>query len=277
VWLREDDDHRLGLDSDSEPEAEIEYGGNCEETDSATADTSGSSSLPELSDSDNDPSLPLSLDPQLRALRIREGPYQPVFSKYKVTVHNKKARSFCSKWYDFHREWLEYSPMVDRMFCFVCRAFAHTVVGSVGRVDPAFTSSGTQTSHWKDTRKVLSRHQSSAIHKSAALYHKDFQTVMPINLQLDKVAASVCEACRVQDQQGRNHQILYRIIDIVVVLAKTGHPLRGHCERSESNNRGLFLETGACTKFILGSARDQVGATPPSKSCYNNHYNAKIN
>ena len=125
--------------------------------------------------------------------------------------------------------------------CFALFAvFAHKVIGNVGRVDPAFTTSGTQASRWKDARKVLSRHQASAIHKQAVLCRKDFETVTPISLQLDKVAAD--EASRLKQQQERNRQILYRIIDVVIVLAKTGHPLRGHREGSDSHNRGLFLE-----------------------------------
>lgn len=87
------------------------------------------------------------------------------------------------------------------MFCFVCRAFAHKrlLIGSVGRVDPAFTTSGTQASRWKDARKVLSRHQASSIHKQAALCRKDFETITPISLQLDKAAA--VEASRLKEQQ----------------------------------------------------------------------------
>ena len=112
----------------------------------------------------------------------------------------------------------------------------------MGRVDPAFTTSGTQASCWKDARKVLSRHQASFIHKQAALRQKDFETITPINLQLDKAAAIEASDSRLKEQQERNRQILYRIIDVVVVLAKTGHPLRGHRENSDSQNRVLFLE-----------------------------------
>ena len=75
------------------------------------------------------------------------------------------------------------------MFCFVCCAFAHKVIGSVGRIDPASTTSGTQGSRWKDARKVLSKHQASSVHKQAALCQKDFETITPINLQLDKATA----------------------------------------------------------------------------------------
>ena len=62
-----------------------------------------------------------------------------------------------------------------------------------------------------------------------------------MNLQLDKAAAE--NASRVKRQQERNRQILYRIIDVVVLLAWTGHPgIRGHREGSDSHNKGLFLE-----------------------------------
>ena len=67
------------------------------------------------------------------------------------------------------------------MFCFVCCAFAHKVIGSVGPVDPAFTTPGTQASLWKDARKVLSKHQASSVHKQAALRQKHFETITPIN------------------------------------------------------------------------------------------------
>ena len=173
--------------------------------------SSGSLSLPDVSESEDDPSLPMPLDSHIRDVRICHGPYRPVLPKYKVTVHRRKFRSFCSKWYDFH-DWLEYSPKVDRMFCFVCRVFAHKVIRSAGRVDPAFTTSGTQASRWKDARKVLSRHQASAVHKQAVLCRKNFETVTPISHQLDKAAA--VKACRLKQQQERNRQILYRIIDV---------------------------------------------------------------
>ena len=231
------------VSSECEPcsSSETQSCGDTGESQSARdAVSSGSSSLPaDVSDSEEDPSLPLPLDSRARDVRIRQGPYQPKFSKYKVTVHREKSRSFCSRWYDFH-DWLEYSPKVDKMYCFACRAFAHNVSGSVGRVDPAFSSSGTQASRWKDARSVLSKHQASAVHKQAVLYLSDYRTVTPINLQLDKAAAE--NVSRVKRQQEKNRQILYRIIDVIVLLARTGHPLRGHREGSDSHNRGLFLE-----------------------------------
>ena len=57
---------------------------------------------------------------------------------------------------------------------------------------------------------------------------------------MDKAAAE--NVSRLEKQQECNRNILYRIIDVVLLLAKTGHPLRGHREHSDSNNKGLFLE-----------------------------------
>ena len=108
------------------------------------------------------------------------------------------------------------------MYCFVCRVFAHKVSGSVGRVDPVFSSSGIQASRWKDARSVLSKHQESAVYKQAVLYLNDYQTVTPINLQLDEAAAE--NVSRVKRQQEKNQQILYHTA-VVVLLARTDHLL----------------------------------------------------
>ena len=80
--------------------------------------SSGSSSFPEISDSEveisdseDDPSMPFPQDSRLRALHIHQGRHQPILSKYKVAIHRAKARSFCSKWYEFYTlpRWTECS------------------------------------------------------------------------------------------------------------------------------------------------------------------------
>ena len=89
--------------------------------------SSGSSSFPEISDSKDDPSIPFPQDSCLRALCIHQEPHQPSISKYKVTIE-PKLEAFVQSGMSFT------VGKVDRMF-FVCRAFAHKVIGSVGRVD----------------------------------------------------------------------------------------------------------------------------------------------
>ena len=144
----------------------------------------------DVSNLTDDPSLPLPSDVNERYVCIRKGPYQPRLRNYKITTHNGKKRTYCSKWYGIH-SWLEYSPVMDRMYCFVCRAFGHRVTGpgSVGKVDPAFTQTGTQGQQWKKARNTLSRHQSCFVYKQSSLSYADFQTCNPISIQLDQVAA----------------------------------------------------------------------------------------
>ena len=189
--------------------------------------------------SHNDPSLPFPSNEPERQARIRDGPYQLQLSNYRPTLHNNRKRCFLPKWYRSHN-WLEYSPITDKMYCFVCRAFGHTVPGNAGKVDTAFTTVGTQGQRWKKATTLLSKHQSSLVHKQSALSYADFLQSVPINHQLDQ--ASARNYSRLQKQQETNREILYRIIDVILLLVKTGHPLRGHRENSESHNRGLFLE-----------------------------------
>lgn len=40
----------------------------------------------------------------------------------------------------------------------------------------------------------------------------------------------------------KNGEIMKRLIDILILLVKGGHPLRGHDESEDSKNKGLFLE-----------------------------------
>ena len=184
----------------------------------------------------NDPSLPFPSSEREKQVRIRDGPYQPQLPNYRSTLHNGRKRCFLPRWYRSHN-WLEYSPITDKMYCFICRAFGHTVPGTSGKLDTAFTTVGTQGQRWKKATTLLSKHQSSLVHKQSALSYAEFLTSIPINHQLDQASAK--SSSRLQKQQETNREILHRIIDVILLL---GHPLRGHRENNESHNRGLFLE-----------------------------------
>ena len=129
--------------------------------------------------STNDPSLPFPSNKREKQVRIRDGPYQPQLLNYKPTLHNGRKRCFLPKWYRSH-DWLEYSPVTDKMYCFVCHAFGHTVPGTVGKVDTAFTTVGTQGQRWKKATTILSKHQSSLVHKQSVLSYADCLRSVPI-------------------------------------------------------------------------------------------------
>ena len=60
------------------------------------------------------------------------GPYQPR-CQYPVDCH---GRHFCIQWYTQFK-WLEYSPIINKAFCFPCCVF-----GTKGRHQEAFASNG---------------------------------------------------------------------------------------------------------------------------------------
>ena len=84
-------------------------------------------------------------------------------------------------------------------------------------------------------------HENSITHKSAALTYHDFLTVTPINEQIDASAAAEAASC-LRIKHKKNREDLYHIIDIIVTLVRTGHPLRGRDEKVNSQNRSIFLE-----------------------------------
>lgn len=86
------------------------------------AETSTASSI--ISTNPAEPLPPLVTQEQ-RHHRIMQGPYQPRALKFPVTEAGGQKRSFNQKWYDlpYSKEWLEYSPTTDCMYCFACRMF----------------------------------------------------------------------------------------------------------------------------------------------------------
>ena len=55
---------------------------------------------------------------------------------------------FLPKWYRLYN-WLEYSPITNKMYCFACHAFGHRVACTASRVDTEFTTVGIQGQRWK--------------------------------------------------------------------------------------------------------------------------------
>ena len=154
------------------------------------------------------------------------GPYQPR-SQYPVDCH---GRHFCTQWYTQFK-WLEYSPSINKAFCFPCRVF-----GTKGRHQEAFVSNGFQ--HWKSASEKFRTHQSSVAHKNSILAWKvgkqmqnnpEGNVVSLINLQHKKVI-------------DKNRQYLKNIVETLIFIGRQGISLRGHRENDESLNKGNFLE-----------------------------------
>ena len=119
------------------------------------------------------------------------------------------------------------------MFCYVCLAFAHNVIRTMVQIEPAFTKSG----HKQVVRNMWGKFFPDIIIKALPFISKQY-----CNFHLDK--AAVVEASILKGQQEGNRLIFYRIIDVVIFLAKASHPLQGDCKGSDSHKfRGLLPDS----------------------------------
>ena len=162
---------------------------------------------------------------------VNMGPYQPRLSHYPMHEQGGQKRSFQAKWFDLPqaKEWLEYSPRTDAMYCFACRMF-----GSPGAAEDNWISRGVRAANWKNAAKRIRDHAVSQNHHHSTLALNSFTHNNPIDCQLDHQRE--LELSRRQIEIRHNREILSRILDIIKYLAKQNIPFRGHDESSTSSN-----------------------------------------
>ncbi|XP_026821225.1 uncharacterized protein LOC113559674 [Rhopalosiphum maidis] len=187
-----------------------------------------------------DPDDPVNPIPSLqleRKERILKGAFQPKLKMYPRTQFGNRARSFQSSWYDDF-SWLEYSVKLDRAFCFVCRMFNTAPVLNSGQVDFAFSQKGFK--NWSTSTTKFKKHQNSISHNFSMTAYHNFSNCKPIDVTLDESRlVSISER---EKQRLHNRNIMHRLIDITLCLAKSGKPFRGHLEKSSDVCKGLFLD-----------------------------------
>ncbi|CAM5083951.1 unnamed protein product [Eretmochelys imbricata] len=156
--------------------------------------------------------------------QLSRGPYQPRLSMFPRSKIGKKQRRFQSDWYAKHR-WLEYSPSKDAAFCFYCRFVPFN--------DAAFIDKGFR--NWHRANECFKNHQLSKSHVSSCSSWSSFNEGKPVDALLDEGK----QAYLSKQEEERCHK--RSVIDIVLCLAKGGRPFRGHNEKADSFEKGLFL------------------------------------
>lgn len=183
-----------------------------------------------------DPVNPFSKDRLEFQNRILKGRYKPILDLYPRSLQNSKKRSFQKNWYDIF-DWLEYSDASDKAFCFPCRCFKGNEINS-SYSESTFSSNGFKA--WYRAIDAFKKHQSSKCHLNSAKALADFINLKSIDCVLDKNRLE--EISRKEKDRLKNREFMNRIIDIIICLGKSGRPFRGHDEKSDSCNQGLFKE-----------------------------------
>lgn len=86
----------------------------------------------------------------------------------------------------------------------------------------------------------MDKHQLSKSHLISSITLHQYVSGKPIDVVLDN--AKNLSLKKRETDRLMNRKYMERLVDITIFLGKTGQPFRGHNEKDESNNKGLFLE-----------------------------------
>ncbi|XP_050056112.1 zinc finger MYM-type protein 1-like [Aphis gossypii] len=184
-----------------------------------------------------DPVYPISSNRYEKMERIKKDPFQPhaiIFPRRKLGA---SEINFHDNWYS-QFNWLEYSPCLDAAFCFPCRCFASEISSKRGHADKAYTKTGFRG--WNIATTKFKAHQITSIHISSVNILSEYLKANPIDGIL--VKEKQLEISRQEEQRIANRTIMKRLIDIIITLTKGGRASRGHNEKNDSFEKGLFLE-----------------------------------
>ena len=76
---------------------------------------------------------------EIRRAYLKEGPYQLKNIDYPYNDDTHRRR-FQPSWFESHKDWLEYSPLMDAIYCLPCYLFSKKPIGRPG--SNAFISTG---------------------------------------------------------------------------------------------------------------------------------------
>ena len=128
------------------------------------------------------------------------------------------------------RTWMVYSTTSHSLYCFCCRLF--TVQPK--SISPKFV---TGFDKWWKLNPKVERHESSRDH----IENLELWKTMSMNLRLG-MTIDARETKLIDQNKKKWRDILTRLLDITLFLAKQNLAFRGHKEDETSLNRGNFLE-----------------------------------
>lgn len=150
------------------------------------------------------------------------------------------TRSLTTDWFYRHldngervlRSWMVYSRAHECLYCFCCRLFAKDCEQGAS----SFVNTGFRT-WWKLSPKIVD-HESSPEHLSCFEKWKDLEIRLNRNATLDALHQQ-----KVKAEISRWSEVLKRLLDAALFLAKQNLAFRGHRESLDgAANAGNFLE-----------------------------------
>lgn len=190
----------------------------------------------------NDPHLYINvkISSALLQMLTNLGPLQPVSKdlpggEFPKSSFSGTERSFSEVYYkketnnDTHsRQWLAYSLIVDRVYCWTCRLY-----GTPKAQNNIFSMTG--CNDWKHLSTRLKEHESSKVHLESEISRAMYVSQNRIDLSLIRSGNT---------QVSKNREIVRVLMDIILYLSKYDSAFRGHNEKllkNDSINQGKFI------------------------------------
>ncbi|XP_065684245.1 zinc finger MYM-type protein 1-like [Hydra vulgaris] len=179
------------------------------------------------------------------------GPCQPGLQKSFRFPTDEAGRKFQTSWYTKtigkgsikkERNWLVFSPSNQKMYCHASWLFADFKAENYSK-EWSDTSAGVYK--WKKGMEKIVEHETSHQHQNAIRQY--LLTKYRISNDKTVISGLISQECR---QVEKNREVLKRMIDVTLFLAKQGLSFRGHREhqhfkignKGTANNAGNFLE-----------------------------------
>ncbi|GLV33620.1 hypothetical protein CBL_21236, partial [Carabus blaptoides fortunei] len=128
------------------------------------------------------------------------------------------------------RSWMVYSLVSDKLYCFCCRLFAVNATDTTSKFVTGFQM------WWKLSPKVHN-HESSEEHLNWLEKWKTLSVGLRLHKTIDAESIALMD---IENKRWRD--ILHRLLDITLFLAKQNLAFRGHNEDESSSNKGNYLE-----------------------------------
>ncbi|KAK4589307.1 hypothetical protein RGQ29_020060 [Quercus rubra] len=190
--------------------------------------------------------FPIDKQDEIRRAYIEKGSYQPKNSYYPYNDDTHRCR-FQPSWFNSHKDWLEYSPSMDVIYCLPCYLFSKKPIGRPG--SDAFISTG--FNNWKKVKDGMNCPLVRHVGKEPNSPHK----IALIEKQTPK-------------ELENNRLRLKTLVECARWLAFQACAFRGHDESLDSINRGNFIELIKFTSTFNDKVTSVVLENAPGNAKY---------
>src|SRR6476469_8798661 len=157
---------------------------------------------------------------------VTQGPVRPILQHYPKTMFGTRPRSFIVTWYEGNA-WMEYSQIMNRVFCFACRHFPSQGAGK----DSEATFTVTGYNNWKKAQYKdggFNSHVLSSSHINAIDSWSQFKSMQAtgsgsvMQMQNDLYKQQILE----------NRHYIKTIAEVLLLTATQNIAQRGHREEA---------------------------------------------